>query len=107
MQHDHHDHHAGAPMMELMHKPAGGHFRKNVMQTAISFSRGWSIVDGQENACERLNQKQENRDASKNLMPSAGCRNILIHEVVNRGYKARPVLQPVEQPFQSDSSSGP
>ena len=59
VQHHHHDHHAGAPVVQTAHEPAARDFRQDVAQAVVRVARCRRVIEGQQRAGEGLHQKQE------------------------------------------------
>ena len=95
MEHDDHDQHAGAPVVQAAHEAAGCDFRQDILEAVVSLARRRRIVEGQQYAGKRLHQEQEQGYAAKYLVPSARGWDLLIEEIADRGRNAGAMLQPL------------
>src|SRR6266516_3659959 len=108
MEHDHHDHHARAPVMEAADEPPAGQLGQDVAEAVIGVAGSRRVIEGEQRSGERLRQKQENRDAAEYLVPPARRRDLLVQKVPDGGVDARAVIDPVveETPTALHAPSG-
>ena len=67
--------------MHGAHDAARGNLCNHVSQAVPGFSRRGSVIYGQQDPGEHLQQKGEERDAAENLMPSGRRRDVFVEEV--------------------------
>ena len=85
VQHHHHDHHAGAPVMEPANQPARCQFGEDVSHAVIGIARRRRVVERQQGARKCLGHEQEDRHAPEHLVPPAGGRDLFIEELADSG----------------------
>ena len=98
VEHHHHDDHAGAPVVQPAHQPAGGQFRQDVAQAVIGIARRGRVVEGQQRAREGLHHEQEHGDAAEYLVPAAGGWNLFVEELAHRTLYAGAMVHPFVDP---------
>src|SRR6516164_9356914 len=80
-----------------MNQPAGGYFLNDVVQAVVGVAGRRSIVKGEKDPRESLNQKQKKGNAAEDLVPTTGVRYLLVKEVPNRGFESRAVFDPFHE----------
>src|SRR5579872_53722 len=94
VQHDDDDHHAGSPVMQAANEMPGGHLRHDIFHAVVSLAGRGRVIKRQQDSREYLHQESEQGHAPENLMPAAGCRDIFVEKIFDRGLKAGSLLQP-------------
>ncbi len=95
MHHDHDDHHAGAPVMKPANQASPGQLRDNVPQAVVGVAGRGRVVEGQQDTGKSLQHEEEHGDAAEHLMPTAGRRDVLVKEFLDRGLEASAVIEPL------------
>src|SRR5262245_61268219 len=102
----HHNHHAGAPVMEPANQPSAGQLRDDVSQAVISVTRRRRVVESQQDAGEGLKHEKEHGHAAEHLMPAARGRDVLVQEVLDSGFETRAVIGPFGELLQASGLIG-
>ena len=89
MEHDDHDDHARAPVVQAAHEPSRGDLGQDIAKAAISVAGRRRVVERQHDAGEELDQDQEQRHAAEYLMPAAGGRDLFVQEISEARYAGR------------------
>src|ERR1035438_7118771 len=84
-------------MMQPADEPAARNLRQDIAQAVVGFSGRGRVVEGQQDAGERLREEQEYRDAAEYLVPAARRRNLFIEELAHRRLHARAMFQPLPE----------
>ena len=94
MEHDNHDHHAGAPMVQPADQASAGEFRQDIAEAVVGVPGCRRIIKRQQGARERLRQEQENGHAAEDLMPAARGGNVFVEEMADRSLDSGAVVGP-------------
>ena len=88
--------------METAHEPSGRELGQDVAEAAMRLTRRRRIVHREHDAGERLHQEKEHRDATEDLMPTAGRGDVFVQKMVDAGFEAGAVLNPGASGFDHD-----
>src|SRR5690349_19524464 len=81
-------------MMQTAHQTPARELGQDITEAIVGVPRCRCVVEGQHGASERLDQKREQGHAPEHLVPSAGCRNLLVKKLADRRMYTGPMVQP-------------
>ena len=70
--------------MQTAHQVTCGYLVNDICEAAIGIPGAGTVVEGEKNAGEGLIQEQEQCDASEDLWPAGGSRNIFQEKLPDR-----------------------
>src|SRR5262245_63213852 len=85
-------------MMEAADQSSSGQLTHDVFQAVISVAGRGSVVKGQQQTRERLDQEQKYSHTAEHLVPAAGSWNIFEQEVLHGALQARAMFDPIDDP---------